>query len=456
MRIRTRLALQFLVLASLIVGAAFVVVYARAAEFRQEQFHDRMRSRGENTASLLLDVAEVDDHLLRKIEQKSPVRLVKEGLSIYDANNALIFHLGEDHGLLEITPALLDSIRKQGEIERITNDRELLAFSVNKPNERSVAVVSGQDLYGRGKLQDQARVMLVTFLIGLVLIFLIGRTFARRALSPLQRLVMDLRTISASDLSRRSALGKGTDEIAQVAVSFNDLLERLEAAFAAQKNFIANASHEMRTPLTAISGQLEVLLLKERTGEDYRNALNSVLEDMHSLNRLSNRLLLMAQAETDATAITFAPVRMDELLWAARSEVIRTDAQNRVDVIIAEVEEAADITIQGNEILLRSLLVNLIENACKYSNDHHAIVTLKGNRNQLSIEVADHGSGIDPADHERIFQQFYRAPSTAGTKGHGIGLSLVKRITELHGGRVYVESELGAGARFVVSFRKGR
>ena len=133
MNIRTRLALQFLVLVSLIVGVAFVVVYTRAAEFRTEEFHDRMRSRGESTANLLLDVAEVDDRLLRKIEQNSPVRLINEGLSIYDDHNALLIHLGEDHALLRITPALLDSIRQQGELERITTERELLAFHVRSP-----------------------------------------------------------------------------------------------------------------------------------------------------------------------------------------------------------------------------------------------------------------------------------------------------------------------------------
>ena len=391
MNIRTRLALQFLVLVSLIVGVAFVVVYTRAAEFRTEEFHDRMRSRGESTANLLLDVAEVDDRLLRKIEQNSPVRLINEGLSIYDDHNALLIHLGEDHALLRITPALLDSIRQQGELERITTERELLAFHVRSPKSGFVAVISGQDLYGRRKLQDQARVMLVTFLVGLVLIFFISRTFARRALSPLQRLILDLRSITASDLSRRTDPGTGTDEIAQVAASFNDLLGRLEAAFGTQKNFIANASHEMRTPLTAISGQLEVLLLKERSGEDYRNALKSVVEDMHALNRLNDRLLMMAQ--TDAASITFAPVRLDELIWAARTEVLRTKTFNQVIVTIEGFEEASDLTVNGNEVLLRCMIVNLMENACKYSGDHQALVTLRGKGERVTLDVEDRGSG---------------------------------------------------------------
>ncbi|HQW07349.1 MAG TPA: ATP-binding protein [Flavobacteriales bacterium] len=452
MNIRTRLALQFLVLVSLIVGVAFVVVYTRAAEFRTEEFHDRMRSRGESTANLLLDVAEVDDRLLRKIEQNSPVRLINEGLSIYDDHNALLIHLGEDHALLRITPALLDSIRQQGELERITTERELLAFHVRSPKSGFVAVISGQDLYGRRKLQDQARVMLVTFLVGLVLIFFISRTFARRALSPLQRLILDLRSITASDLSRRTDPGTGTDEIAQVAASFNDLLGRLEAAFGTQKNFIANASHEMRTPLTAISGQLEVLLLKERSGEDYRNALKSVVEDMHALNRLNDRLLMMAQ--TDAASITFAPVRLDELIWAARTEVLRTKTFNQVIVTIEGFEEASDLTVNGNEVLLRCMIVNLMENACKYSGDHQALVTLRGKGERVTLDVEDRGIGIDPVDHHRIFEQFFRARNSAGTKGHGIGLSLVKRIVELHGGVIHVESKRGEGARFVITFRK--
>ncbi|HNR53578.1 MAG TPA: ATP-binding protein [Flavobacteriales bacterium] len=454
MTIRTRLAVQFVVLASLTLGVAFAVVYLRAAEFRQEEFLGRLHDRGVNAAKLLIQVEQVDDKLLRIMEGKSPVRLPEEEITIFDQDNVEMLHLGGNTGRMVIEPALVDSVRANGRVIRVIADREMLAFEFDDEAGRYVVVTSGRDIYGRRKLRNQARVMVATFLTGLLLMFLVGRVYARRALSPLQRLVVDLHGIGASDLGQRIMMGEGSDEIAQLASSFNDLLERLQTAFSVQKNFISNASHEMRTPLTAISGQLEVLLLKERSGEEYRAALRSVVEDMQALNRLSDRLLLMAQAETASAAMTFVPVRMDEVVWAARSEVLRADPDNRVDVVIDEVEEADDITVKGNEALLRSVVVNLLENACKYSSDKRALVSLKGSGTMVRLAIEDQGVGIAPEDRERIFENFYRARNTGGAKGHGIGLSLVKRIVDLHGGEINVQSTLGSGTVFIVRLHK--
>ncbi|MCB0765256.1 MAG: HAMP domain-containing sensor histidine kinase [Flavobacteriales bacterium] len=453
MTIRTRLAVLFVLLASLILGVAFVVVYFSAADFRKEEFLDRLHDRGNSAVKLLVQVEEVDDRLLRIMERNNPVRLPEEAIAIYNEDNEEVVRLGVGHAG-PVRTSLLDSIRREGTVVRTSGERESHGFLFDGPEGGFVVITSGRDIYGRSKLRNQARVMVATFLIGLLLMFLIGRFYARRALSPLQKLVVEMHSIGAMELSKRIELGTGTDEVAQLAASFNALLTRLEAAFRAQKNFIANASHEIRTPLTAISGQLEVLLLKDRNGEEYRNALRSVLEDMHSLNGLSDRLLLMAQAETGASQITRTPVRMDELLWAARAEVLRADPLNKVQVAIEEVEEAADLTVIGNEVLLRSMLVNLLENACKYGNDHEATVTLMGSGADLSLMVEDHGQGIAQEDHSRIYDHFYRGKNTAGMKGHGIGLSLVKRIVELHDGTISLDSQLGVGSRFTVRMSK--
>ena len=134
--------------------------------------------------------------------------------------------------------------------------------------------------------------------------------------------------------------------------------------------------------------------------------------------------------------------------------MIRTDPENRVDVMIDEVEEADDITVKGNEALLRSVVVNLVENACKYSSDKRALVSLKGSGAMVRLVVEDQGVGIAPEDRERIFENFFRARNTGGAKGHGIGLSLVKRIVDLHDGEIKVKSALGSGTLFIVRLPK--
>lgn len=453
MTIRTRLALQFMLLASLILGTAFIVVYVLSADYREDEFMGRLKDRGTNTAKLLIQVDEVNEELLGKIEGDNPVRLPEEVIRIYDHHNKEIFRLGHQPSDT-MKSELLDNVRLSGEQRTDVGGRERIAFLFTDRFDRFVVVASGRDIYGRSKLRNEGRVMLATFLIGQVLIFLVGRFYAQRALSPLQRLGNDIRDISAVDLSRRVHVGKEHDELAQLAGSFNELLDRLETTFLSQKNFIANASHEMRTPLTSISGQLEVLLLKARSPEEYGVSLNSVLDDMHALNRLADRLLQMAQAENKAPASTFTPVRMDEVLWASRTEVLRIDPAYSVDIELIDVEDGSDITVMGNENLLRSLFTNLVENACKYSSDHRARVELRVDRDDVLVRVTDMGMGIAQEHHDRVFEPFYRTNNTGGTKGHGIGLSLARRIAELHDGRITLVSAVGHGSAFTTRLPK--
>lgn len=453
MTIRTRLALQFLLLASLILGGAFVVVYVLSADYREEEFIMRLKDRGTNTAKLLIQVDEVDEQLLAKIEGDNPVRLPEEAILIFDHHNEEIFRLGSPKAAI-IDTALLDRVRLEGELQDRSGDREQIAFPFTDRYDRFIVVASGNDIYGRSKLRNAGHVMIATFLIGLVLIFLVGRFYAQRALSPVQRLIDEIREISAASLSLRVQAGTEQDELAQLARSFNELLDRLQTTFHSQKNFIANASHEMRTPLTAISGQLDVLLLKVRSPEEYNTSIRSVLDDMHALNRLADRLLLMAQAENKAPASSFAPVRIDEVIWNSRTEVQRIDPAYSVDVDMAEVEDGTDLLVNGNENLLRSLVTNLIENACKYSPDHHAHISMLRVGREVRVVVEDKGMGIAPADYELVFEPFYRATNTSGAKGHGIGLSLAKRIAALHGGRITFTSTVGEGSRFVAHLPK--
>lgn len=453
MNIRTRLALQFMLLASLVLGTAFVAIYSFSARYRTDEFLERMRDRGTNAATLLIQVEEVSEDLLRRIERDNPVRLPEESIRIFDHHNDLLFHLG-DEDQPPTTPEFLDHVRLTGETVRERDVRELLAFPFNDRYDRFVVLVSGNDIYGRSKLRNLRNILLITFLSGLVITFFVGRLYARRALKPLSSLVRELHAIGPLDLAQRVQVSDPHDEVAEVARSFNALMDRLQEAFQAQRNFIANASHEMRTPLTTISGQLEVLLLRDRSGDDYRIALSSVVEDMHALNRLADRLLLLAQAENSSTTSSFATVRMDEVLWSARHELLRSDQRFQVDVFIDEVEDEADLTVMGNEVLLRSLVGNLMENACKYSQDGRAVVRLSGPGLVVRVAVENTGTPIATSDLDRIFEPFLRGGNTTGIRGHGIGLSLVRRIALLHGGNVKVRSSAGEGTRFTVRMPK--
>jgi signal transduction histidine kinase len=286
----------------------------------------------------------------------------------------------------------------------------------------------------------------------MIAFFVVGRIYAERALSPIKQLVAEIAGISISNLNKRANEGNGSDELAQLAISFNAMLARLEAAFLVQRNFIANASHEMRTPLTAISGQLEVLLLKERTEEEYRTGVESVLQDIHKLNKLANRLLLLAQTDTDAPEANFNPVRVDDILWEARTDLLKMKPNFSIEVNLDDtITDLEELQVMGSDILLKTLVLNLMENGCKYSDDHVVKVSLGVRAKTIHLTFTDNGIGISEVDLKQLFEPFFRSNSIRNRDGHGIGLSLVKRICDLHKGTIEVWSELGKGSIFTVS-----
>lgn len=230
------------------------------------------------------------------------------------------------------------------------------------------------------------------------------------------------------------------------------MLERIETAFNTQKNFIANASHEFGTPLTVITGQLEVALMNARNNEEYRKTIISVLGNIKDLNHISIRLLQLAQASSDFSEADFSTIRIDEILWQARKDTLKMHNEYKINISFSEsIDDEYKLSIRGNEQLMRTALCNIIDNGCKYSNDHSIVIDFYNANNNIIMNFSDNGIGISKEDLKMIFQPFYRASNAIGTKGHGIGLSLVEKIIALHKGEIKVKSEIMKGSTFTIS-----
>lgn len=449
MSIRNRLTLQFVLLASLVLGLASFAIYLQSSIFRKEEFYSRLDSRIVNASKILTQAGRLDESILEKLELSNPVKLTDELMVILDANLNVIYSNG-DSAWSEIDTSLIDRVNKDIKIRYSLGEREGLGILQTLPKGRFYALITANDLYGKRKMSNLAQMLLLTNFTALFLMLFLGRAYAERALNPLKRLVFQVQNINEVSLSTRVSEGNGKDEIAQLAASFNAMLSRLEEAFRAQRNFIANASHEMRTPLTAISGQLEVLMLKERDSTEYKNAVKSVLDDIRSLSTTTNRLLMLAQAGSQQTVTDFSPIRVDEALWQARTDLLKMSPTYKVTINMENVDDVEVLTTLGNEQLMRSVLLNLMENACKYSNDHTALVRIGTQNEKIEVSVVDQGIGIPPEDLKVVTEPFYRGSNTQSINGHGLGLSLVKRIVELHNGSLEITSELGKGTEVTV------
>lgn len=448
MKIRNKLTYQFFAIGALLLFSASLAIYFFSADYRKEDFYNRLLNKASNTAKLLIEVEGVDAELLKLIEKDNPVSLPMEMISIYNYKDELLYSTTDDT-LLNVD--LLNDIRLNQEVRFRDGEFEALGFLFTDKYDRFVVIISAVDIYGLKKLKNLRTVLLLVFGISIILVVISGWIYSGRALKPISNVVGQVENITITSLNLRVDEGNGKDEIATLAATFNRMLERLESAFKMQKNFIANASHELRTPLTAITGQLEVVLMNERTAEEYKHAIVSVLDDMKNLNTTSNRLLLLAQTSSESAVAGFKFIRVDELLWQAASELMKRDSNYAVQVALAENLEDQHMTVACNDQLIKTAFSNLMDNACKYSEDHRVHVSLTNSNKNIILEFTDNGIGIDTSELKHIFEPFHRASNAIAYKGHGIGLSLVQRIILLHKGQVSVQSELGKGTKFKVS-----
>jgi signal transduction histidine kinase len=452
MQIRTKLTLQFTLLVSGILLISFVAIYYFSYVNTKEDFFDRLRSKAEGTASLLLKVKEIDNELLKIIDGTNRDQIFNDNMIIFDEENRVIYTnlTPPTKPAISISNFWLDEIRRAGEIRYSDGDYEVVGLYYRYPYNRSVVLFAGQDLYGKANLANLRTVLFIIFMVVTAVVALAGWFFARRALAPITRVMNDLEGILPQNLGVRLKATNNRDEIGRLTGTFNKLLDRIENAFKMQKTFVANVSHELKNPLTKVNAQLEVVLLKEREAETYRQTIASVLEDVRELSILSDSLLELAKVSDDRRDLLTERVRIDELLLDLREKMTHSDCT--IGINFADLpEDDSWLELQGNSGLLKTAFLNLIDNGCKFSSDQAVNITLATDRRSIQVDVSNRGVGITEEDQQNIFHPFFRSNKTAGVKGYGIGLSLTERIVRLHEGTIRLKSN-SDGTVFTVIF----
>lgn len=454
MNIRAKLTLRFSIIVASILSLFSLSVYLLSDLYRQEEFYNRLESRAITTARLLMKVSEIDRNLLRIIDQNSIHALFEEKVLVFDATGKLIYSSLDDFPI-SYTPDLLHRIQRQSRVEYTENDREVVGIKFTEAEGDVIVIASAYDRYGRSKLRNLGQVLLIGLFLGIGIIVITGRIFAHQALRPLIRINAEVANISAGSLDQRVYEGDKHDEFAQLAENFNQMLERLQAAFAIQQQFVSNASHELRNPLAAITSQIQATLSKTRSPGEYQEVLKSLFDDTRSLVSMTNGLLVLAQSGNEQQRKFFQPVRIDEVIFAAQTELGKAFPAYHFQVEFGTLpREDSDLMVMGSEQLLKTAFINLMDNACKFSPDQMVQVTMNfSDTGAIDICFADRGPGIPAAEQTKIFDPFYRASNTpAAIAGHGIGLSLCARIVQLHNGSIRLDSAPGAGSRFYVTF----
>jgi signal transduction histidine kinase len=451
LNIRSRLTLQFTYIVTFILILFSVIIYYFSASYREAEFYTRLEKKALTTAKLLIEVKEVDYNLLKIIDKNSLNSLHEEKVMIYDDQDNQIYN-SLDNDSIQVSKPFLEKIRKLKNIRYHEGTNEVVGLIFTLKSDNYVVIASAFDKYGRIKLHNLIWIILVGFFISISSTVLFGRIYANKALKPMSDVVKQVDKITISSLNMRVNEGNGMDEIAQLAITFNHMLERLESAFEMQRSFVSNASHELRTPLTSITGQIEVSLMNPRTQDEYKTILESALEDIKNLNALSNGLLDLAKASSDISAIAIHPLRIDEILWETRAALLERKKDYKISIQFREtIEDDNELMVAGNDHLLKTAMINLMDNACKFSPDKSAEVFLSTKDQLVVIEFTDKGIGIDPLEKEQIFHPFFRAKNAKNISGNGLGLTLTEKIIRMHRGTISIESQLQIGTKATVS-----
>lgn len=451
---RNRIALFTAMAAAITIGLVFVVVYGVVHITAYKHLDDDIRREKEE---VMINLRWAGDSMLiedlPEWEEKEHLRIEVNPtfLQIVDAGGRLLFrssNLQQDKLLFDphySRETFFDShigarrIR-QGQFPILNKHQTVIGhLSVGISQEESAIV-----------LHNLRNTLWLAFPLVLLALFLAAGFAASRSIAPVQQLIQAAAGIRETNIDSRLPLPENKDEIYQLATTINELLQRVENGIIREKQFTADASHEMRTPLTAIRGTLEVLLRKHREPAQYEEKIRRVIEDVDRLHGLLEQLLQLARLESDKITVRRSPVR---LAVFGQTIVQKWDARLREKNMELQLQIPPEAILHTDENLLTIIIDNLLGNAIKYGHAGGHIAWI-WQPEKAAFIIRDDGPGISPEHLQRIFDRFYRADNSrsSAVRGAGLGLAIAKKLADLLGIRLTVSSTEGEGTDFTLNF----
>jgi len=453
MKLKYRITVLFTILVSVILLMICVSVYYFSSLSRQNEISTRLKNRALTTIGLLYKVPGINQNMLRQIDEKTLLSVKEKSVLIYTAAGKLIYsYIDENTQPVTASADIIKAATQHKNYHFSVGNKDAVAIYIPNLKNDYIVISAAWDQTGYEKLYELKWILFLSFIVSVIITIVFGLLFSLQITVPIQRITSEVNEISSNQLSRRIRETGTRDELNDLIHTFNKLMTRLQESFEIQTRFITNASHELSTPLTAILSQLEITLQNSREVAEYQFILRSVYEDVRGLAQLTRSLLEIAKASGINNGIELKLIRMDELLMDIPLEIKKINTSYQVDLNFDAFPEIEDLMmVFGNDNLLISAIKNIITNACKYSDNHLALVKLSFPENCVQIEIADNGNGIHEADLPYIFQPFFRGTNASNQQGSGLGLSLTERIINLHKGHIQVLYTGSAGTCFQIN-----
>ncbi|OCB73957.1 sensor histidine kinase [Flavobacterium piscis] len=397
------------------------------------------------------EIKEFNSQRYKQIELQYK-RINNESIRVYDTKTNQLYV--RDTIDFDLSEKDLKNIKKEKLQTFTRGDRQFVGLFYNDNQGDFIIIVSGIDRAGNHQLEMLGLMFILFYLAGIPLNYLLGTFLAKQTFRPFTEVIAKVNNITTENLHSRLDVpqASGKDEIKELVTTFNYLLERLESGIMIQNNFLKNASHELKTPLTIIIGDLDVSLQQPRTNKQYEEILKSLRKDALHLKATLEGLLVLSGLELSEPQ-QMETIRIDEILWNVLEKKAIEYPESKVSFNLNAIADQEDLlSIYANKHMLFIALYNIVDNAIKFSSPAPVAIFALSNENKLVIKITDQGPGISDTDKESIFDLFFRSDNTRHIQGQGLGLFITMQILKLHNINLIVDSELGKGTSFSLVF----
>lgn len=447
MKIQTRITLLFLIISTAGLVLLNAAIFYFVSQFSFEDFFERLDARVKLSAQILIGPDE-SSAAYQDIRNKYLEKLDSEHDYLVKFNTTDTPRFVKP---VDLPNKFYNDIITNGKARYNRGNKFYSGAFFNTPNGKYIIVVSANDPYGFHELEQLKRVQIIIFVIAILLTYFAGTVFSKYTMKPFRGVIKGVKSISANNLHSRLEEVEGSDEIAELIKTFNNMLTRLETSFETQNNFVSNASHELRTPLSIITSEAELVLSKDTlTGENERS-VKTILGEAGRLEKILKSLLGLAQSGFDGKKQNWQRIRVDELVMEVTNAAKEIDRESIIHLNLDQLpSDNSLLYTEGNINLLQLAVSNIVLNACKYSGNQPVIIRLSVENNRIIISVTDTGIGIPQNEQQHIFEPFFRASNTTDFEGYGIGLPLTLNIIRLHNGSIGIRSEQNVGTEIQV------
>ncbi|HEV7381565.1 MAG TPA: HAMP domain-containing sensor histidine kinase [Dyadobacter sp.] len=450
MKIQHKLTLNSSLVFGLVFTISSVLIYLNFVKSAENVFYAELSRTASLTALFYLEEDELSTNEYRKIEKKFLTATANQEIRLYDKQGKI--HYGEADPDTNITLKILKTIRAKSQYSFKVDDSFYYAIYYRDNQGSFSVIIKANNPALHAQKAEFVKILLIALLIGMVVIVILSYTLSRIAYSPVREIITQVKKIDMTGRSHKLTYPETKDELEDLFKEFNAMLEKVYQNVQIQKNFISHASHELKSPLASIVGNLEVLMQKDRPVSEYRQVSGSVLSDAGRLENILQNLLVLSGLEQDKKQI-LQPERLDEILWEVLDRLAIDYPQTKVNLHweLSDQDENL-LTYDCVKTQLYMAIYNLTENAAKFSSSKPVNLTLEKKENQACLTIRDEGIGISKDDLTHIFEPFYRGNNVAGVHGNGLGMAISHKILSNHGIAISIQSERGVGTEISLLF----